>query len=1461
METESRIRSVAKRQQRSNVTHEMITNDGSASLIRKRPRGENTDLNSDDVLSGTVLHNKVDAQLLSWLFECHRILRAANPPYEVDSSFIKELLSPRYLKSSLTGVQQMTGCLLSDIVRLSNVSEIVDSRHPLPFDSKHADDILTCLASPFEQVTRGEALLKTCDHIIERASISHIFLYIIPQCRQPVQGRLTAIFKAVQQARGNSGVTDTAVSDNNNNNNNSTAITAITAAEMGRVLVDILNATNSITPEQLAPLLKEITAASPILLRHTGVNRNSGVGNTTNSNTNDNGNNNNNSAIANAARKKGRSPGAMIAARVLLEQIDVIQPAIASYIADMMEHGCGELTAADLASEEDIEARRRGLRDVGRAMESLVAMMELHVDLVGQLIPVLTPYLDHEKSDIRLLLLRGFFMAFGAHESAVTVYRSAFLALLVRFNDTKHTLRIEMLQLTASAIRASTQISVALTEERVRDLLPYVEQRLLDPHALVRRAAVMAYGDIMMTASSYITSERVEKTLGLRVADKNLKVRQTAVEQLCSIYQKQLFPWIPTAIMQCLNAEGGVTLLESTFEMLLPPPNKIMGTDTSLNNSNTSRLSSGGGGGRRSARSSMALFDFEKESATKERTYVDGFAKLCAHLNTWSFNRLLTFAAKKSQLRLTILRLFQLRAEVRNKDLKSSEGQEMINNIHRLLSFLQTITHAERGEWDILFRAKDDRVSKAFLSSCADGLLRYATERESLIKTLKGRVDGSVLKFVQDSLSKQMMLPLEVEHLEELMTRLREALRGACDNNEQATSIDSEVQCEVEGLMRTFLVFGRTAPSFLPRCALSLVEFLEVLCKSSNPNIPSSWVLLLLQCLTEWASYASKRTEQNMKPTVQDMTAITDIATHKKNLLTMLGKLCTCNHEFLFRHTPPKMVGAVCKQAARCFMNLLTVNGLRDHKALSQLIEALRNRIGNKASPVLCDTVGWLKSLTAFAKDRAAAPLLQEELLLSNITKLLFTAIQDDTETQDAAKVKTKGKELLPFSLAATVVDAAAKCLTAITLSYTDDRASSIITSTLNTLLGAYKMLSERDAYTVGACRRRLSINQQLSKLIIRPSSDIGKELAVAVILSAEDEVMVRRPVQQKLTFHILQNHSDMRYVAFLLLSVIAEETKSGYQQLRMLVQQVGDHLRSKQVTSGATLSSPNALSCFLEYTIPFLVLFMAHHTFYNSEQENHFVAYQRVWHLLFDELFRHGTQCASFLVELFSRIKQSDDVLDRNSHTIRILCDLGSRVLQECLGQRQIGAEALKRYPGRVLLPTFFVPSPTAAEALTTIYLDDKIHISAHVPFRPPATNTITTTTTTTTTAGPATSPGKTGMPAGMGGETTLSVVRSVGESEAFLLPPLLQQRVDRMLETLVGSMTQEDIANVPWSLVKQRLRETILDGKRVDRNNESDEEEDVNEEEEEEEVDEADVMGYAKEQLRLLYEKAPPQ
>lgn len=1266
-----------------------------AAAKEKKPRLEEEDAS---ILSGSLLQEKADAQLLQWLFKCHRFLRNVQPPFSLDKTFLEELLSPRYLNSSIAGVQQITGCLLSDLVRLHNSPADKMAETQLPFRRTRADDVLTCLVAPFVEVVRDGKPLKTCENIIERASVSRVFVHIIPSCKLPLDERLTYLFASVLHASGTP-------APGASTSSTSSAITTTTASEMAKILNDVLLTTTAITREQLSPLLKVIVTASPALLRCAAANRargGSGV-----------------ETICPRANKEPssrQSLGAIIAARVLLGQVDVIPPAISDFVTDMVKEGVSMLLSAK-GTGNDKDASSQGLRDISRAMEFLVALTELHVDLVCQLVPSLEPYLQHLHDEVRLFLLRGFFTALGAHEAAIRVYRSTFNVLLERFEDTAHALRIEMLELSVEAVR-SELARLGTTENLLisGEIVQHVEQRLVDVNAQVRRAAVIAYGRIVAAAPSLVKGERLQETLAPLIADKNFRVRQVAVEHLCIIYRRESYPWIPEAVLECPSWEGGVMLLETLFETMLPPPKVARETAPQGGAALTqSQLQ-----GLQRKRRNIPIFDFEKETS-HEPTYANCLAVLCGDMSPECFDRLLVFAGKKARVRLSVLRLFQLREEGRNIDLRSAEGQEVANKAHRILKFLVGISHSQHGEWNALFLAKDDRVSRAFINCCSEGVTRCATERERLIRGLEGRVDKHVLKFVQDSLSKQMMLPTEVEDVEELLARLGDICRLGRESKPPKPC--ASLQGKVNGLLRALLFCCRSTPAFLPACVGPLVELLEKACAGVTACATPSNVLLTLFCITDWARYVSQYGEKESKQAIFPGGGDTATVVRNCGLVKTLCTLCERPGGPLLNDVAPVMQGKVCKQAARCLIAIARIRGLEQFCKVGELANTLAHHIRHSAAEINNGAVCLLKALSVFIKDPCAQRSVKGGSLVPAVTNYLLVAARDKSSESETPHIKAKCLELPSMSLASAVVDAAAKCLSALSTYVPSEGDGSISTNeVLDTLLSAYKLVGGFDSQSIRACLRRRSINQQLLKLIVHPSSTIERALAVAVVLSAESETAVRRAIQHKVLRHVTNGRCDMRHVACLILTAISEETKSDYQQLRDVLCKVGNHLRSRQTQSGATLSSREALSCFLEYSIPFLVLFMAHHTFYESESDSHFIAYQRVWHLLFDELFRQSAQCASFVMELFSRIKQTDDKLDNHgSKKARLICDLGIRVMQECMGKKQINVEALRRYPGSIQLPGFFVKSEAGSEALNTVYLGSHVLIPSHVPFRVP--------------------------------------------------------------------------------------------------------------------------------------------
>ncbi|CCD13400.1 unnamed protein product [Trypanosoma congolense IL3000] len=479
-------------------------------------------------------------------------------------------------------------------------------------------------------------------------------------------------------------------------------------------------------------------------------------------------------------------------------------------------------------------------------------------------------------------------------------------------------------------------------------------------------------------------------------------------------------------------------------------------------------------------------------------------------------------------------------------------------------------------------------------------------------------------------------------------------------------------------------------------------------------------MVVILSFICEWSNYMCERREMldgSARCRNGDDPAV---ARCKEGVVKMLSTLCVRRSVDLSTNAGIGVMGKVYKGAVRCLIALMRMPELQDLNVLRELVKKLCEHVNKAKSEASCNLVCWLKALTALAKDRTTARM-ESTLLMKSVTAILITA-QSNAEVADEAHMKTKASELPSMTTAGAVVDAAAKCLTAIAMSSPSEDMGKATDATLNTLLNTCDQVEKSDQHTVGACLRRCSIKQQLLRLVIRPPPNIGSEVAVAVALSTETETVVRRVIQSKMTFNILNRKCDVRYVAYLILTAVAEDSRSGYLHLRNLLFRTGTYLRTKQEAPGVTLSSPTAWDCFIEYSIPFLVLFMAHHPYYDVEK-THFTSFQRVWHLLFDELFRYGVHCASFVTEMLNRIKQTDDPLNSESNAMRTMCDLGIRVMQECMGQRQISTDALRRYPGAVSLPSFFVGSSSTQEALDKVYLDPSVLISAKVPFRPPVT------------------------------------------------------------------------------------------------------------------------------------------
>ncbi|GET86693.1 hypothetical protein, conserved [Leishmania tarentolae] len=769
--------------------------------------------------------------------------------------------------------------------------------------------------------------------------------------------------------------------------------------------------------------------------------------------------------------------------------------------------------------------------------------------------------------------------------------------------------------------------------------------------------------------------------------------------------------------------------------------------------------------------------------------YVDTLVQLCGHVDDAHFTQLLRLSEKKPPLRLAVRRLFEFHAAVKesNGDVKSAEGQQRIHSIHRLLTFLQETTGASKGEWDALFRAKDETVRRALLRACDAAHTDWVEVREVLLRSLHGRVGADEFTFIKQTLVPQIMWTVKPAHLAALMQRLRRSIY---------TSARGDVAVDDAGAasaLRALLLLTAASPSFSALSTEGLVEALQAAAKQCV-GPPPKWCGLLLQALQQWATAASMMVDINITATSGATCAV-----HSSLMITLHAMALA---SLPMQHTIPRPIASttsardndgclsgtafsavkqLAKQATRTLVALLSVPGYSTSAAaeLHSLASDLAKRLASGRGLINdVKTVAWLASLQALAHcsggrgsggdDRTARAagavllLLSTEssarvpttetaavplpALLVSLSSLFIAAVEDVCGKAGQSRLKfsatapavSSSPLSVNMSVTAAIVDGSAKAMVALALSCpmssdaggggsTVASRAHAVKYTIDALLQGYKASvavasGRRGPAGIDSCQCRMALEKQLVKLLLTPTPDISRELAVSVVLSVEENAHVRHAVQAKLTGHLLHRTCDMRVAALLLLTAISEDSKSSYHRLRGLVETVGDHLRAKQVSQGASLSSPSALYCYWEYTIPFLVLFLAHHPYYASEAtENQFVGFQRVWHLLIGELLRHGTQCAGFVVELLSKIKQSDDALAPESDACRVICDLASRVLLECLGQRQSRAEDLRRYPGSVLLPSFFVRTSRAdpQKLLETVFLDQGVRVAANAPFR----------------------------------------------------------------------------------------------------------------------------------------------
>ena len=958
------------------------------------------------------------------------------------------------------------------------------------------------------------------------------------------------------------------------------------------------------------------------------------------------------SLLMNAISLTGRtSTGFLVASSVLRRHDALMQSVVAAYVTSEFEAGAEELHNVDVTDGE-LNERKAALKHIASSLEIAVELSKISTNVVSQVVPFLQRQLSHDSNEVRLLVTRGLAKSFGAVVHLTQDFSQAFHQFLARAHDARPIVRLEIVKFAQQALTAHRN-----HEPLWQSVAPLLESKLLDSDESVRRAAVAAVCELAQLASMHMPGKLLE-AVGQRCSDKIPKVRQLAVEKLSALYKSNPLRWIPDAIFAAAYADGEASIVEIGLEGLLPSPAAV---------------------GAKSKRGrAIAVFDFEEEdggaaageaAASASGTYVDGLIRLCGDMSATSWSLFSTLMGKKQQLRTAVLRLFEFRTQVRTIDIKTTEGQVVVNSINRLVNFLQAVTHAKKKEWDTLFVVKDEKIAKLFTTVCAPDCVNFVTALDELAKKSHGKVSADAQSFIETSLTKRLAIPFSLEHVDELMARI-EAPKGA-----------------TTGALRTLLAVTKMAQQYVPHVIDKVVALLQKAAENANadPDTARNLLSVLLQVDVD---------ESGDVPPV--------LAKQSKQIITTIGRLCVGSS-----------TASVGKQAALCLRSIFRNHDVAFKQLLTSCRDKLRAAVDQGTLPYQC--ASWLKTIAVLAER-----VRDGEDAIEEVATMLQLAVRTPS-TSDGVDFKKAGTSAAVYlSTSCDIVDAAAKALVKLADALPGAKKAAVAPRVFETLLAAMKGTRELGSTTIGACRKRLSLNKQLAKLLLVPSHDCGKEIQFAVLLSSEDNTDVRQALQAKMSTHITKMRTDTRFVALLLVSAIGEDTRGTYNNLKSHVQTIGDKLRSFQQQHEVTLSETRGLSCFLEYAIPTIVLVLAHHSFYPIEKDQSFIGFQRVWHLLFDELFRAGTNCASFAAEIFRKIRALDDSLDPDSTATRTMCDLGVRVMLEILGQKAAGSEASKAYPGVVLMPKFFVkPRDAGRFPVDQVYLDSSVRVSAHVPFK----------------------------------------------------------------------------------------------------------------------------------------------
>lgn len=1294
----------------------------------------------ETILEGKVLRELSDDKLASYLFSASRKLQHAlhSPPFS--PSFTKEIMLSRYTSNSSPEVVQLTACVLCDIIRLS-LTEEISSVGPsgaasVPFPPTKYRDVLHCIVKPFEEACRFGDVDGCCSLIVHRASSTGVMKLLLSQMQGvdtlemfgPLFQLVGRSSQAFRSPVGSSAAPSKA------------GINAL-AVKFSRILADIISSTGEITSDHLSLLISQITTHSPGLQRRKGTNS-FGVAST--------------------------SFELTVATRVLLECMDTIQGEVYAFVMDPITAAFSALASASsipqiACGESSEQEGRRQLGCIARSLEAVVGLVELHVDFVQQIFPQLHRFLMYDCVEARHLLLRGLATAYSSNPSAIPTYQSCFSVFLSHVDDIKPAIRMEMIQSIGEIFSIAVKHWVAsgntaalfwvnqrekgrvdVSNEIYAELFKLVQASLIDVQPSVRIQAVNTLADMLMLAPEFLSTPLVnlENSLGLRSADKNSKVRHAALTRLCQLYQKnaEAVSWVPNVFLlssfeEMEDKNEMARLLEKLLDTSSFEQQRV-GEHEPLQ-----KISQG---------KEIPLFDFERTSQPQSMraeshcapsdAYEEKWVFMCQGLSEMAFQELLRIAERKHLLRCGARKLFELRQSVLEK--KSSEEDEhktMVRDIHRLLTFLQENTGAEHNEWDCLFRCRDAIVVKGLLRFCQEENQDWKSERDTLLHALKGRIDANSYAFVEKKLLPLLAVPIQQEHVQSLLQQLSTEAR-----------IDSHRL--TYGVFRVLHVFLVTAPGYVSKSTSALVSIMKRLV-SLNTNDP----------LTEVAGVRSASSallnilKSLLTPRKGNNMARLSLDAFKEGecevLIDGLADLCLGQvpQEVSENRTVNEAerlleISKVSKKAAWCLRLLKESPCIRAEKKnallekkiamlLRKAWEVIRKGYLPQLEDELLTSCTFLRVLLGSPQFFALMKSTPTNTILKSLCNILMSLVQavnsipssvSGLRKEIQVERRIKIREIYTV-LASSVCKALAAILQSLTesariaeTSHVTDFFLSALESLESFSRGSASSLVERAEDRRGV---RLAVLQQLAKLLRRPGTDMRKEIALVVALSSEKNILVRRVLQEKIASHICRNACDMRYVAVLFLFALQAGNKQEYQELQRTVQGVSVYLQHKKSTNEQiTLSSVQAMGCYMEHALPFLVLFLSRHPMYVSQEEKYqFVAYQRVWHLFFEELLRQGTECVSFLMDLLTRIKHSKDVFQdetEEENRSRVLAELGIAVFQQQLAKCNFQASSLERYPGSILLPNFFIPSASRS-SLEERGLRSDITVPAHVPFR----------------------------------------------------------------------------------------------------------------------------------------------